>query len=228
MLGITREDWIQRAAKLGAVCSEFAFRVSKGASEKQADWRQRQINRPIPSGIREFACDVASRFELKWELTAEATEHALFREEFPTSGGFEFNFFEIDLGELEGWEHSFSHWQDYRQEPNPFDVDELFPVFGVANGDLIVELIGARERGAIYYLDHESGSGDWKRLAASYSEFLGTLAALWFPSLDWHDSLEKFHDPGANRLSSDSPLATQWRAFVTEITRAQSIALKVA
>jgi hypothetical protein len=86
------------------------------------------------------------------------------------------------------------------------------------NGDLIIELIGDRERGAIYYLDHESGSGDWRRLAESYAEFLTTLADLWFPSLDWHDSLHKFYDPATNRLSPDTPFAKRWKTFMAKVT----------
>jgi hypothetical protein len=218
MMPFARKDWELKAAKLAKVSSEFTFKFSKCATEKQFNWRQNQLSRPIPGGIRELACVIASRIELRWELMPEIVGHSLFQEEFLTSGDIEFNFFETDLTKLDGWEHSFTHWQEYRTEANPFDFEELFPVFGIMNGDLIIELIGDRERGAIYYLDHESGSGDWKRLAESYSEFLTMLADLWFPSLDWNDSLEKFYDPVTNRLSSDTPFAKRWKTFMAEVT----------
>jgi hypothetical protein len=217
MMPFTREDWALKAAKLASVSSEFTFMFSKCATDKQVNWRQNQLSRPIPGGIRELACGIASRLELRWELLPEIVSHDSFHEEFLTSGDFAFNFFETDLAKLEGWEHSFTHWQEYRTEANPFDFAELFPVFGIMNGDLIIELIGDRERGAIYYLDHESGSADWKRLAGSYAEFLTTLADLWFPSIDWYDSLEKFYDPVTNRLSPDTPFAKRWKTFMAEV-----------
>lgn len=218
MMPFTRDDWANKAAKLAGISSEFTFKFSKPATGKQANWRQKQIDRPIPSGMREFAFSIASRLELRWELKPEVAEYDLFQEEYPVCGEFEFNFFETDVTKLGGWEHSFTHWQEYRKEPNPFNFDELFPVFGIMTGDLIIELIGEREKGSIYYLDHESGSGDWKRLANSYETFLVTLSDLWFPSLDWHDSLEKFYDPETNRLSSDTVFAKNWKAFMAQAT----------
>jgi hypothetical protein len=218
MIPFTREAWELKAAKLASVSSEFAFKFSKCATEKQVNWRQNQLHRPIPTGIRDFASGIASRLELRWELMPEMLDHDLFEEEYLTSGDFEFNFYETALSKLDGWEHSFTHWQAYRKEANPFDFAEIFPVFGVMNGDLIIELIGDRERGAIYYLDHESGSGDWRRLAESYAEFLTTLEDLWFPSLDWHDSLHKFYDLATNRLSPDTPFAKRWKTFMAKVT----------
>lgn len=215
---LNRQEWSKRAALLAGVSSEFMFQFSKCVTEKQVNWRQKQLPRPIPRGIRDLGSEVASRIELRWEIKPEIAALESFDDDFPTSGEFKFNFFETDLTKLDGWEHSFSHWQEYRSEPNPFDFGELFPIFGIMNGDLIIELTGDRECGAIYYLDHESGSGDWKRLAESYAEFLTTLAELWFPAIDWHDSLEKFHDPVTNRLSSDTPFAKRWKAFMEKIT----------
>jgi hypothetical protein len=215
---LIRQKWSKRAALIAGASSEFTFRFSKCVTEKQANWRQKQIARPIPQGIRDFGSEVASRLELRWEIKPEISALESFDDDFPTSGEFESNFFETDPSKLDGWEDSFTNWQNYRSAPNPFDFDELFPVFGIMTGDLIVELIGDRERGAIYYLDHESGSGDWKRLADTYEEFLSTLHELWFPGFEWHDCLEKFHDPIANRLSAETPFAKRWNAFMAEVT----------
>ena len=115
---------------------------------------------------------------------------------------------------LEGWERSFTHWQDYRKSPNPFGFSDLFPIFGLTNGDLIVEIIGEKERGAIYYLDHENGSGDWKRLADSFPAFLDVIASLWFPALEWHESLELFYDHDLQRLSAVTEFAGRWKSFI--------------
>ena len=213
-------EWCKRAALLAGVSSEFTFRFSKCVTEKQASWRQKQVSRPIPQGITDLGREVASRLELRWELKPEIVALESFEDEFPTAGEFESNFFETDLTKLDGWEDSFTNWQNYRSTPNPFDLGELFPVFGIINGDLIVELIGDRERGAIYYLDHESGSGDWKRLAGSFEEFVLTLHELWFPGIEWCDCLERFYDPVANRLSADTPFAKRWIAFIEEQTPA--------
>ena len=215
---LNRHDWSKRAALLAGLSSEFAFRFSKCVTEKQVNWRQKQIARPIPQGIKDLGCEVASRIELRWDLKPEITAHESFDDDFPTSGEFEFNFFETDLTKLDGWQDSFTNWRNYRSAPNPFDYDELFPAVAIMTGDLIVELIGDRERGAIYYLDHESGSGDWKRLASTYEDFLATLYELWFPGFEWYDCLEKFHDPIANRLSAETPFAKRWKAFMAELT----------
>lgn len=211
------QEFSQRAARLTAVSADYSYSFSKCATEKQVNWRQKQVTRPIPRGTKDFACEVASRIELRWEFRPEIMNAESFNEDFPTSGEFEFNFFETDLNKLDGWEHSFSHWQDYRETQNPFDFDEIFPVFGLMNGDLIVELIGEREKGAIYYLDHESGSGDWKRLAESYDQFLLTLSMLWFPALEWHDSLDRFYDTDLNRLSVDTPFAKGWVMYMEDL-----------
>jgi hypothetical protein len=216
---ITREKWSAKAALLSGISSEFTFKYSKLATLKQVNWRQKQVTRPIPQGIRNFACAVASRLELRWDLMPEIISQSTFEDDFPRSGEFEFNFYETDMNKLDGWEHSFTHWQDYRPAPNPFDFSEIFPVFGIMTGDLIVELIGERERGAIYYLDHESGAGDWRRLAESYEDFLTTLSELWFPAFEWYGSLDKFYDPITNRLSAETPFAKRLSAFMAEITR---------
>jgi hypothetical protein len=216
MMKLSLQEFSQRAARLAAVSADYSYSFSKCATEKQVNWRQKQVTRPIPEGIKGFALQVASRVELHWKFRPEIADLESFNEDFPTSGEFEFNFFETDLNKLDGWEHSFTHWQDYREAPNPFDFNELFPVFAMMNGDLIVELIGEREKGAIYYLDHECGSGDWKRLADSYDGFLSTLSTLWFPDLEWHDSLDQFYDHDLNRLSVETPFAKRWIAFMEE------------
>ncbi len=219
IMKLTREEWSRKAALVAPISSDFTFQFSKCATEKQVNWRQKQVHRPIPQGIRDFAGGIASRLELRWDLRPEVIAQQLFEDDFPSSGWFDFNFYETDLNKLDGWEHSFTHWQDYRPTPNPYDFKEIFPVFGLMNGDLIVELIGERDRGTIHYLDHESGSGDWKRLAGSYEEFLSTLSDLWFPDLEWHGSLDKFYDPVANKLSAETHFAKRWIAFMAEITR---------
>ncbi|TLD69010.1 hypothetical protein FEM03_20335 [Phragmitibacter flavus] len=205
-----RKALIERAFHLGRISSEYTFKISKPATIKQTQWRQKQVSKPIPSGITELAAQTASRIELHWDLTPEIVTAPEFDDQFPTSGMFEFNFFETDLSLLEGWKHSFTHWQEYRKEPNPFEFDELFPIFGLINGDLIVEVIGERERHAIYYLDHENGSGDWQRLASSYMTFIQTLSNLWFPNLEWHDSLELFYDHDQKQLSVNTPFSSRW------------------
>jgi hypothetical protein len=211
---LQRTDIIERANVLAGLSGDFEFRISKPATEKNVSWRQKQINRPIPKEISDLATHTASQIFIKWELDPNKVPDVEFEREVQGVGSFEFNFFKTDLSGLDGWEDSFTNWKDYREEPNPFGYEDIFPVFDVGNGDILVAMIGGSDKGAIYYLDHDGGDGDWRRLADSYDQFIVTLAQLWFPALDWYGSLENFYDEDRRIVSADSSLARQFDAFI--------------
>jgi hypothetical protein len=214
MTFLSRKEIIERASTLAPLCSEFEFKISKPATPKQVAWRQKQVNRPIPNGLADFAMQCASRVLIHWELDPKKVGDVEFQKDVQGSGSFEFNFFGTDVSLLDGWEDSFVNWKEYRSEPNPFDYAAIFPLFAVGNGDLIVSLIEGSEAGAVYYLDHEGGDGDWKRLATSCEQFLDTLAKLWFPELDWSYSLELFYDEHQKVITAECILARQWDDFI--------------
>lgn len=214
---LSRAEIIERANLLAGISETFEFRISKPATVKEIAWRRKQIPVPIPEGVSELAAHTASRIYIQWQLDARNLADKELDPEFCDSGDFEFNFFRTDLSTLEGWQDSFVNWKNYRQSPNPFAYEEVFPVFSVGNGDILVSIIGENDNGAIYYLDHEGGDGDWRRLANSYDQFVTTLARLWFPSLDWYDSLERFYDEDQKILSDQTHLARQRDAFIRSL-----------
>lgn len=216
-MNLNKQSLIERMAHLALCCSDFSIQLSKPATTKEMSWRQKQVLRTIPESILRVATDIGSRVHISWTLESRFYERSDFLEEFPNTGYFAFNFYETTLDSLEGWEHSFSHWQEYGNKAPPFGYEDLFPVFSLDNGDLIVEIIGQQEQGAIYYLDHDGGSGDWMRLAASYDQFIDVIAALWFPDLNWYGSLDIFYDHEQRQLSLEVPISKSWCEFISSL-----------
>lgn len=206
---LNRTDIIERASVLANLSGDFEFKISKRATDKDVRWRQGKIDRPIPEGISDLATSTASRIFIQWELDPRIGRDVEFGVDVHGFGSFEFNFFRTDLSGIDGWEDS--GWDD------SFAYEDIFPVFDVGNGDILVCLIGGSDKGAIYYLDHE-GYEDSKRVADSYDQFVTTLARLWFPDLDWHDSLAKFYDEDRRIVSADTELAREFDAFIRSKT----------
>lgn len=206
---LSRNELVERINCLVRISSEFDVRVDRCVSKIAAARRQKQFDPPIPQEISNFAQQTASRVFISCNLDHDKFPDEEFDFDLEVFGFFDFNFFETDLSALEGWEDSFVNWKNYRDSPNPFRFEDIFPVFQVANGDLIVSIIDGEDLGAIYYMDHECGDGDWRRLADSYEQFIDTLAKLWFPPLDWYNSLELFYDNNRRIITADCDLARQ-------------------
>lgn len=218
-MSIPRTEIIRRANILAGISGEFEFRISKPATEKDISWRQKQVKRPIPEGISKLAAETASRIFIQWSIDFGNISDQIADHDTPSGGYFEFNFFNTDLSGLDGWEDSFTDWQDYRDEPNPFAYEDIFPIFNVGNGDILVTMIGGSDKGAIYYLDHEGGDGDWMRIADSYDQFINTLTELWFPSLDWYGSLENYYDEERRIISAETSAGRQLDEFIQNVSR---------
>ncbi len=215
---LTRIDIINRAACLGRLSTEFEFSIGKPATTQQIAWRQKQLDRPIPDGLTDFAKHNSARVILEWELDPALVADSDFLEGFPENGGFHFNFYETSLKSLALWEDSFINWADYRAQPSPFSFDDIFPVFETGDGDIIVLISAEQDFGALYYIDHAGGAGDWQRLASSYDQFLNTLARLWFPPLDWNSSLSYFHDVNLGAISAETEFSQKWIARMNALT----------
>jgi hypothetical protein len=214
-MNLDRDNIIDRAFKLARISREFSFKISRPATRKDIMWRQKHVEHSIPPELVRFASDTASRVSLEWEIQSVKERECQSGETFPKRGSFEFNFYSTDLSVLDDrWTDAFAKWQEFGAEPNPFEVKDVFPVFKLMSGDLIVAIIGEHERGAIYYLDHEGGANDWTRLAVSYGSFLTTLAELWFPSMEWWDSLEKFYDKNKCAISTGTDFSKRWISFI--------------
>ena len=178
------------------------FVIAPPATIESLSNLERELDSPIPPGLRNFALEVSGRVFFDWQMPDDYELPDEFDEIF--CGGFDF-----DISKLPDHENGRLSWQR-ECFPDPSDSYDAiwhnkFAFHHVQNGDYIA----LDEQGKVVYLSHDDGEGHGRVMADSFSD----LITRWFPlgcpgPEDWQ--WLPFASSPKSKINSDSPAATRW------------------
>ena len=190
--------------------------ISPCATAEEVAAVETEINRELPSVLRDFFLNCSAKVDFDWYLDLEKLSDDLPDVlERVTFGAFTFDLSlaKSDWVNWTDWRDCIEHPERYAAGPFRYTYDQLFPVISIMNGDLIAVVTSGDDHGRIIYLDHEGGSLDQAVLAEDFDTFLDTWLSLCCPGPEgW--LLEPFYDTDLRRLSATCGNAQIWRSLI--------------